>query len=67
MEKDIATILKAAGNLTTLAAISREADINQNQLCHYATGKKKPRPAQQQRIIDGIHSIGQKLMDMETS
>lgn len=66
MEEDIATILKSSGSLTTLAAISRETNINPNQLCHYASGNKTPRPAQRQRIIDGIHAIGRKLMDMGT-
>lgn len=55
-------VLQASSGMTTLAAISREANINQNQLCHYATGKKTPRPTQRQRIIDSIHAIGRRLL-----
>lgn len=46
----------------SLASISRATGINQAQLSHYANGLKIPRPAQRQRIIDGIHAIGRRLL-----
>ena len=55
-------LLHAYGTDVTLSAISRETGINQRQLSHYANGMKTPRPAQRQRIIDGIHNIGRRLM-----
>ena len=59
---DISTVLHAYSTDLTLSAISRATGINQTQLSHYANGLKTPRPAQRQRIIDGIHSIGRRLM-----
>ena len=58
----VSALLHAYGADVTLSAISRETGINQRQLSHYANGIKNPRPAQRQRIIDGIHSIGRRLM-----
>ena len=62
---DIATLLHVYSTDLSLAAISRASGINQTQLSHYANGLKTPRPAQRQRIIDGIHSIGRRLMAVQ--
>ena len=59
---DVYTLLHAYSPDLTLAAISRATGINQTQLSHYANGVKKPRPAQRQRIVDGLHAIGRRLM-----
>ena len=59
---DVTTMLRAFGDDLTLSAISRATGINQRQLSHYANGLKVPRPQQRQRIVDGIHSIGRRLM-----
>ncbi|MBO7138480.1 MAG: CopG family transcriptional regulator [Bacteroidaceae bacterium] len=61
---DVATMLRACESYASLAAISRATGINQNQLSHYATGLKRPRPLQRKRIVDGIHYIGKRLMDV---
>lgn len=55
-------LLRSVMAYVSLSAISRATGINQNLLSHYAIGKKTPRQAQRQRIIDGIHSIGRALM-----
>ena len=59
---DVATILRAYEPFVSLASISRASGINQHQLSHYATRAKNPRPAQRQRIVDGIHKIGRELL-----
>lgn len=59
---DVATLLRACEDYASLAAISRATGINQNQLSHYATGLKRPRPEQRRRIVDGIHHIAARLM-----
>lgn len=46
----------------TLAAVSKVTGINKRQLSHCANGRKIPRPAQRQRIADGLHKIGSKLL-----
>lgn len=43
------------------AAISKATGINQQQLTHYASGYRVPRPAMREKIINGIHAIALKL------
>lgn len=59
---DATTLLHAYAPFLSLAAISRASGINQHQLSHYVNGLKQPRPAQRQRIVDGIHKIGRELL-----
>ena len=59
---DVATLLRACEDYASLAAISRATGINQNQLSHYATRLKRPRPEQRKRIVEGLHHIGARLM-----
>lgn len=58
----ISAILRNAEQFTTMAAISRASGINQRQLTHYASSLKEPRPAQRERIIDGLHRIGESFL-----
>lgn len=57
-----AALIHACEPFTTIAALSRATGINQRQLSHYANGIRNPRPEQRQRIVDGIHQIGQEMM-----
>lgn len=59
---DTAALLRDAETYTTMAAISRASGINQKQLSHYANGVKQPRPAQRERIIAGLRTIGSRIM-----
>ncbi|MCR5841976.1 MAG: CopG family transcriptional regulator [Bacteroidales bacterium] len=43
------------------AAISKATGINQQQLTHYASGYRIPRPAMREKIVAGIHSIAKQL------
>ncbi len=58
----ISAILRDAEQYTTMAAISRVSGINQKQLTHYASSLKEPRPAQRERIISGLHRIGEAFL-----
>ena len=58
----ISAILRSAEQFTTIAAISRASGINQKQLAHYASSLKEPRPAQRERIIAGLHRIGETFL-----
>lgn len=53
--------LKYSDNYITRKALSRETGINEQQLSHYVTGLKKPRPGTQRKIADGIRSISRQL------
>jgi len=51
-------LLHHIDGVITRAALARICGINEKQLGHYMTGHRNPRPAQQKKIIDGIHRIG---------
>ena len=55
-------LLNAYSNIFTKAALSRITGINERQLWHYASGIRKPRPAQRKRIEDGLHRLGEELL-----
>ncbi len=54
-------LLHATEGIITRSALSKFTGINERQLGHYATGRSNPRPAQQDKIVRGIHSICQAL------
>lgn len=62
---DSAAMLQEAERFTTMAAISRVTGINQKLLSHYANAIKIPRPAQRQRIVDGLHQIGRTILAVQ--
>lgn len=53
--------LRYTDNFITRKALSRETGINEQQLSHYATGRKTPRPDTRKRITDGIQAISRHL------
>lgn len=54
-------LLKYTGNYITQKALSQETGIAEQQLSHYASGLRHPRPAIQQRILQGVQSIREHL------
>lgn len=64
VELGISALLRRCEQFTSMAAISRASGISQQQLSHYANGLKNPRPAQRQRIVEGIHRIGEKMLEV---
>lgn len=60
----IEALLNAYSDVFTKAALSRITGINQRQLWHYASGLRKPRPAQRRRIEDGLHRLGKELLNI---
>ena len=55
-------LLNAYCEIFTKAALSRITGINERQLWHYASGMRKPRPAQRKRIEEGLHRLGTELL-----
>lgn len=51
----------------TNAALERITGINPKQLQHYASGLKKPRPAQAKKIETALHHLGSELMAVNFS
>lgn len=58
----VAALLRQAEQYTTMAVISRVTGINQKQLSHYANALKTPRSTQRERIVNGLHAIGQQFL-----
>lgn len=57
-------LLHHLDGMVTRAALSRASGINEKQLGHYMTGRSNPRPAQKQKIIAAIHSIGKEFLSV---
>ena len=57
----VRALLHYTERLVPKSAIAKVTGINQQQLTHYASGYRVPRPAMRAKIIEGIHAIGQQL------
>jgi predicted RNase H-like HicB family nuclease len=57
-ELNTQAVLHYFNGILTRSALARVTGINERLLGHYASGYRNPRPAQRQRIIDGIRKIG---------
>ena len=62
---DVRSILAYYSGIFTKAGLERITGINQKQLGHYASGLKKPREAQQKKIIDALHRLGEDLIALQ--
>ena len=62
---DTASLLQSLEGMTTIAAIARATGINERLLSNYANGFKRPSAKQRQKILDGIHAIGQALLSIK--
>lgn len=51
-------LLHKFDGVLTRAALSRITGINEKLLSHYMSGYRNPRPAQRQKIVEGIHKGG---------
>lgn len=62
---DAESFLNFYKRIFTHSALERMTGINQKQFQHYASGLKKPRPAQVKKIETAMHSLGKELMSVE--
>jgi predicted RNase H-like HicB family nuclease len=62
---DTQSFLNYYKGIFTNAALERITGINQKQLQHYATGLRRPRPAQAKKIETALHKLGAELMAVE--
>jgi hypothetical protein len=63
-EFDIKALLKYIGGTVTKTALAKASGINPAQLSHYSSGLKKPRKAQREKIISGLHKLGRDLLSV---
>ena len=62
---DAESILSFYRGIFTNAALERITGINQKQIQHYASGLKKPRPAQLKKIETAFRKLGNELLAVE--
>ena len=55
-------LLHYTEGLVSRSAIAKITGINQQQLSHYASGYRKPRPSMSLRIREGVRKIAQALV-----
>ena len=63
-EFDVEALLKYIDGTVTKQALAKASGINATQLSHYSSGLKKPRREQREKIIAGLHKIGNNLLSV---
>lgn len=58
---DMASFLANYSKAFTLAGLSRITGVNQGQLSHYITGRRRPSAATVRKIEDSIHAFAEDL------
>jgi len=51
-------------SIFTNVSLARITGVNQHLISHYASGLKKPRPAQRQKIQTALHDLGRELLSI---
>lgn len=59
---DAQALLKYTEGIISRKALSDITGINLQQLSHYASGWRHPRPDMQRRIIEGVNRLGHELI-----
>ena len=62
---DVESLLSYYKGILTNSAFERITGINQKQLQHYASGMRKPREEQRQKIEKALHALGEELLAIE--
>ncbi|WP_026632917.1 transcriptional regulator [Dyadobacter alkalitolerans] len=62
---DVGSFLKYYKGIFSQSGIARLTGINEKQLNHYASGLKKPRPAQAKKIEAALHQLGSELLALK--
>ncbi len=62
--KDISAVLQECKAYISLAYLAQITGISKVMLSQYACGTRKPKAAQRERIVGGIHQIGQTCLQI---
>ena len=62
---DAESLLAYYKEIFSNSALERLTVINQKQLQHYATGHRKPRPNQREKIQAALNQLGSELLAVE--
>lgn len=63
-EFETEALLKHIEGIVTKKALAKASGINPAQLSHYSSGLKKPRKEQREKIIKGLHKLGNELLSV---
>ena len=64
-EYDVDSFLNYYSGILSKSGLERVTGINQKQLWHYASGKRKPTRATVLKIQEGLHSLAKDLMQVQ--
>ena len=62
--KDMSAVLQDCKEYISFAYLAQLTGISKAMLSQYACGTRRPKPAQRERIVGGIHQIGQTCMQV---
>ena len=62
---DVESLLKYYKGIFNQTGIAKLTGINEKQLNYYASGLKRPRPAQAKKIEAALHRLGSELLAVE--
>ena len=62
--KDMSAVLQECKEYISFAYLSQLTGISKAMLSQYACGTRKPKPAQREKIVGGIHQIGQTCLQV---
>ncbi|MBQ0907495.1 type II toxin-antitoxin system HicB family antitoxin [Flavobacterium sp. F-328] len=62
---DTISLLNYYKGIFSNSAFEKITGINQKQIQHYATGHRKPRPEQREKIEKALHNLGKELLAVE--
>ena len=62
--KDMSAVLQECKEYISFAYLSQLTGISKAMLSQYACGTRRPKLAQRERIVSGIHQIGQTCMQV---
>ena len=60
---DMSAVLQIYKDIINMRALADTTGISKVMLSQYARGIRHPKPAQRQRIIDGIHEMGRRCLE----
>lgn len=59
---DMKSFLECYAGIFSKSGLERLSGINQKQLWHYASGRRRPRPEQALKLESALHKLGEELM-----
>jgi len=62
---DASSLLAYYKGIFTNSALQRLTGINQKQIAHYASKHRNPRPAQTEKLKNGLHQLGRELLSID--